>query len=355
MNASSRLHATNPAELASAIDSSGQAWAAGREQLFNGQIPAWLRATGYAGIDQAWESAKASYEDDKDAGLEAFLHLLSPDLASPGLDVSPKGINFDKMRPGASREQVVTVRNPRRGHLSGTAYLNPERAGFSLEPVTVASNNLLDENTALHLGIDTAEALSGKSNLVIETVAGKESIPLSYKTVFPYPLLYPWIGMALGVLLSWLVVASSPVGQQIDLSVRKFIPLPFYAFAGYVLGMVILRSRNDEDAAWYVKAIGPVAGLLIYAFFGISFVGKFPDMTLAVFALAGFGAGYMILSRVDFPRSRGTRIQAQIAFIALPCLAGVAMLYQIIMKPKMLIVPACIAGVIIAIAVFMDL
>ena len=49
------LEARSPRELARLIDSGDEAWAAGREQLFNGSISTWLRATGHTDLAAAWE------------------------------------------------------------------------------------------------------------------------------------------------------------------------------------------------------------------------------------------------------------------------------------------------------------
>lgn len=48
------FEARNPKELASMIDYNRQTWQAGKEQLYNGSIPAWLRAIGHEDIADAW-------------------------------------------------------------------------------------------------------------------------------------------------------------------------------------------------------------------------------------------------------------------------------------------------------------
>ena len=47
--------ATNPVELAQLIDKNKQTWAAGKKQLYDGSILAYLRATGYGGLVSEWE------------------------------------------------------------------------------------------------------------------------------------------------------------------------------------------------------------------------------------------------------------------------------------------------------------
>ncbi len=53
--------AASPQELARLIDCDAHTWTAGREQLRNGMIPAWLRATGYGSIAEAWQQVSAKF------------------------------------------------------------------------------------------------------------------------------------------------------------------------------------------------------------------------------------------------------------------------------------------------------
>ncbi len=48
--------AQSPEELVALIDSDEECWKAGREQLYDGCLPAWLRATGYEDLAQQWEN-----------------------------------------------------------------------------------------------------------------------------------------------------------------------------------------------------------------------------------------------------------------------------------------------------------
>ncbi len=53
--------ARTPAELARLIDRDRSTWQAGREQLYNGSILAWLRAVGYQEVAGAWEKVAAKF------------------------------------------------------------------------------------------------------------------------------------------------------------------------------------------------------------------------------------------------------------------------------------------------------
>ncbi len=55
------LEAKTPAELAGQIDRDAETWEAGKAQLVNGMIPAWLRAAGYAELAAAWKEAAGRF------------------------------------------------------------------------------------------------------------------------------------------------------------------------------------------------------------------------------------------------------------------------------------------------------
>ncbi|MFO7882520.1 MAG: serine/threonine-protein kinase [Kosmotogaceae bacterium] len=55
------FEARTPEELARKIDYNQRTWQAGKGQLYNGSIPAWLRAIGYEDIADAWEEEGDKY------------------------------------------------------------------------------------------------------------------------------------------------------------------------------------------------------------------------------------------------------------------------------------------------------
>lgn len=54
-----------PQELAQLIDRDEQTWAAAKEQLYNGCIPAWLRAIGYEAIAEEWKKVSERFTSPK--------------------------------------------------------------------------------------------------------------------------------------------------------------------------------------------------------------------------------------------------------------------------------------------------
>lgn len=53
--------ARTPKELSRLIDQNQETWAAGKEQLFNGMIPAWLRATDYGELVGEWKKVAGKF------------------------------------------------------------------------------------------------------------------------------------------------------------------------------------------------------------------------------------------------------------------------------------------------------
>jgi serine/threonine protein kinase len=58
-------HARTPAELARLIDQNQKTWEAGRQKLYNGCIPAWLRATGHEELAAHWGKAADKFFTNK--------------------------------------------------------------------------------------------------------------------------------------------------------------------------------------------------------------------------------------------------------------------------------------------------
>lgn len=124
---------TSPEELAKLIDRDHDTWAAGRQYLFNGRIPAWLAATHRRNAADAWRKEERRYtsEDRRDEGLEVFLHILDPTLPLPMIEISPRQIDFGPVGTGESRTATLQIRNRGRGHLSGTITIEPAGAAVS--------------------------------------------------------------------------------------------------------------------------------------------------------------------------------------------------------------------------------
>jgi uncharacterized protein YraI len=191
---SNPYEASNPVQLANLIDKDKDTWEAGREQLYNGSILVWLQAAGYKKIVDLWTGVADKFQDNKDAGLEAFLQLMKPGLQTPQLEVIPKKINILGIQPGQIRDVEVKISNKGRGHITGNVELSPAITGVSFSPDTININEKYDKNTSIYLSINTTDALKGAAKLRINSNAGAVEVPVSYRCALPLVLLFPWLG-----------------------------------------------------------------------------------------------------------------------------------------------------------------
>lgn len=182
-----QLDIYDPSELAAVSDNNRQAWVAAREQLFDGRLMAWLSCSGHKDLVAEWETSAASFENDEDAGLEAFLHLVAPDLAPPQIRIQPpiQEIQVEGIDLGDGADRTLQITNPGRGHLTGSVELNPPVPGISVEPYRLVANGLLAISTTLTLRFNTSEAPAGHTTVEMMTNIGAFHIPVSFAPVFP--------------------------------------------------------------------------------------------------------------------------------------------------------------------------
>lgn len=235
--------ARNPAELAVLIDSSREGWEAGREQLYDGRIPAWLRSTGYGELARLWhDGARTRCGRHRDDGVEAFLHVLDPELAPPSIRVSPGAVDLPGLKTGERSTVSITVENPGRGNLSGSVELigggNAVRAG----PPRVEANGVLGRKGRVDVEIDTRRALRGRATVRLRTNAGVRDIPVTFSSAFPARLLCPFVAALAAALAGVLLL---------DRFTRPFdVSLPLAA-AGLAAGCLPLRAGRLRELHAY--------------------------------------------------------------------------------------------------------
>lgn len=122
---------------------------------------------------------------DADAGLEAFLHLLKPDLSSPRLVVEPAflHLNLDK---GENREVHIRLLNTGRGYLHGTIELADPVDGAVLSANRFGINSKGNSEATITLRVDTASIPAGtqhRTAVIINSnsTAKSVSIPLTVR------------------------------------------------------------------------------------------------------------------------------------------------------------------------------
>lgn len=248
--------AESPKELAAVIDRNAETWSAGKAQLASGQIESWLRHRALTSITTGWDTVKAQYAGQPDAGLEYFLHLLNPDLAPPTLRIEPDVISFGAIEPGQRKSRRFTITNPGRGYLSGTITLADRSPGL-----TLAGNHFAGRSTQFEVTANTASLDRGaryNSELIVTSNTGSPvRVPVRFRVGFPWlPVLISmlrrslWWGAfflavrwAVGYFghwgMNWLDERAQPVLLLPDLTLRinpSYNPLIVWAVVGLLLG-----------------------------------------------------------------------------------------------------------------------
>jgi serine/threonine protein kinase len=176
--------AKDPESLAGLIDSSPETWEAGREQLASGEILAWLDGSGNEEYARRWREVGKRYGTDPDMALEAFLHLLDPELPMPELEADPPAIRLNGLNPDRAYTASVILRNRGRGYVRGAVDLQPASSALSFRPETFRIPKSGD-GTRVTLTINTSEALRGESVMVVTGNFDEINVPISFDVKAP--------------------------------------------------------------------------------------------------------------------------------------------------------------------------
>jgi serine/threonine protein kinase len=186
-----RAKVTSCEELAQLIDKDSQHWNIGKEHLFNGRIPLWLRyyRDGEAeAIANAWQSVASDYKRKQDQGLEYLLHLLNPNLPKPTIEVSPTHLALGRVEVGKTVTGTIQIANSGRGHLGGRVRLSPaEIPGVSIHPEIFDGNN--NEITVTFDPSDFPVGRRATADILIESNAEETTLRVPMSVRVGYPIL----------------------------------------------------------------------------------------------------------------------------------------------------------------------
>ncbi|MCG3156476.1 MAG: Serine/threonine-protein kinase PknD [bacterium] len=175
--------ASTPQELAQQIYSNERTWQAGRDQLFNGLLPIWLRYSRFGAFAAEWERHKADFKERKDQGLDVFVRLLDPTLPPPQIAVSPAKLEFGKIGAGQEKSLSLAIANPSRGYLHGKITSEGAPTGLRLSTAELEGNQ---NQVTVTLRV-SATAGPGKQQfgLRLKTNAGESEIliPCTYRVI----------------------------------------------------------------------------------------------------------------------------------------------------------------------------
>jgi len=102
--------------------------------------------------------------DPRDAGLEAFLHLLNPKLSLPQISVEPQEIKL-RLDKGEEKETSLHIRNQGRGYLSGSIELSEQLPGLELSAYRFGLDSKAgntDQDIIVNLRANSKELESGR-------------------------------------------------------------------------------------------------------------------------------------------------------------------------------------------------
>lgn len=286
-------------------------WREARELLHRNSFEPWLR-TNLFRSDLAQAAGRLSGQADKDIALEAFTHVLDPNLpnAMPQLDQAQLNFGTVKADRRITRQLRITNSSPR-GHLSGAVTIQPESHWLAISPTSFSGND-----TAFTISMDTSGLAQGSrlaAELVVDTphapqvsVRVQSRVELAWAAFLGTWALFILVGALLGAGASWLAgqiitrgfagnletywliaIGSLTLAAAIGLGVALGAPDRFSRF-GLILGVliglpmasyllfamlaehqVLETARNDWLTAGVTAGIIIVPALLLGLFAGL--------------------------------------------------------------------------------------
>lgn len=202
--------AHNMAELVELCD---QHWDEARFHFYRQDFEDWLRRSLHRTDLESKAAAIRQSHSDQNEGLEAFLHLLDPDLPAPEPAVDPAVLSFGYIKADKSASRSLRIRNAcSRGHLSGKVIVAPQVEWLRIRAASFSGNDV-----SMEVEVDTSGQAQGArlaTTLQVETpyapavnVPVKARVALAWVAFVGTLLLY----ILIGGLLSW--GASLLVGQ----------------------------------------------------------------------------------------------------------------------------------------------
>ena len=92
-------------------------WADAQWHLYEGHFATWLEVVEPVLVAEAERIRET--QQDRNLGVEQFLHLLDPELPSPKLEVEPQEFSLGDVAPDEKKSFSVTIHNAGRGYLAG--------------------------------------------------------------------------------------------------------------------------------------------------------------------------------------------------------------------------------------------
>jgi len=217
-----KILVTGPEDLYKEIDMNLWNWNDGKKELFDGSVPTWFRSSGRSIIAEKWDKIKKLYQENQDAGLEEFLHLLNTNAEYGRLSVDMNSLEFPAIQSGKTVIADLVFTNETRGYLLGDLTLSKPLEGVTISSKDISINSTSGiNNSKFTLTIDTSNLLKGvvhetDIHLKVSNTNQEIVIPVSFKIVFPRnafiieTLKYAVLLTAFFASTRWLVASKYP-------------------------------------------------------------------------------------------------------------------------------------------------
>lgn len=177
-------------DLVDKIDLNKDNWNSGKEALYNGSIILWLNVAKKNQVTNKWQSVKEKYIDNKDEGLECFLHLLNDKLEYPKLEIDKTSFSYPALQIGDHISDSFTITNKTRGFIDGNIEFSKKIDGVSvLKNVFYLNNACGITSFKINLTINSdlqTKGLDYNTSIIIKQVKSNQiEIPIAFRLVFP--------------------------------------------------------------------------------------------------------------------------------------------------------------------------
>ena len=184
-------------------------WTDAQWHLYEGHFTTWLEVVEpvlVAEVEHVRET-----EEDRDLGLEGFLHILDPELPSPQLEVNPQETDLGSAAPREKKQFSVTIRNGGRGYLKGRLMV-PDALWVRLESSEDSFGLRTDGSCQFHFVAEVPAGIGDYWLLIsIQSNGGEMNLPVRVQVA--RRLLFPQGDLSVGSIEELAEVSSKCWGE----------------------------------------------------------------------------------------------------------------------------------------------
>jgi len=283
--------ANTPEELAPLCD---RYWDEARGYLYNGNFARWFQTLNRYDLVAVAQKA-ANQHNDKDAGLEVFLHALDPSLPMPQWLVAPKALDFGSL--GAHGKKALNLTIMRRGRGYARVQAETKDRWLQIAPLEVGLKS--GEQAILKVEADAgrmAVGTSGRGHLTLIGSDGRQKQIVAQAQVSTLNTLWDRHGVRIsGAIIGGIagLVVSGILIAYCSLEVQESVS----AFIGAFVGIIGWGGLLDVEQGCLASLIGLVFQWL-FAIVLDNLVGEEPFTILAYNSISLAFYGLLLASQI---------------------------------------------------------